>query len=164
MINLHERMLSTSAGVEPTTSWSPVGRRIQLSHRGLFRYRPIKEPQSYYFNTLRFSWSDFNGPSGLQFRRFGPSCLLKLGRLGPSCPGPTCLWAELSWPTIITREKNIYKIIFGTCIAVLTPSICRQAHYSGVVLFCCALQVSYMTLVLSLFVPSLFFSCCLLKN
>ena len=34
MINLHERMLPTSAGVEPTTSWSPVGRRIQLSHRG----------------------------------------------------------------------------------------------------------------------------------
>ena len=27
-------MLPTSAGVEPTTSWSPVGRRIQLSHRG----------------------------------------------------------------------------------------------------------------------------------
>ena len=26
MINLHERMLPTSAGVEPTTSWSPVGR------------------------------------------------------------------------------------------------------------------------------------------
>ena len=33
MINLHERMLPTS-GVEPATSWSPVGRRIQLSHRG----------------------------------------------------------------------------------------------------------------------------------
>ena len=33
MINLHERMLPTS-GVEPVTSWSPVGRRIQLSHRG----------------------------------------------------------------------------------------------------------------------------------
>ena len=33
MINLHERMLPTSAKVEPTTSWSPVGRRIQLSHR-----------------------------------------------------------------------------------------------------------------------------------
>ena len=27
-------MLPTSAGFEPTTSWSPVGRRIQLSHRG----------------------------------------------------------------------------------------------------------------------------------
>ena len=26
MINLHERMLPTSAGVEPATSWSPVGR------------------------------------------------------------------------------------------------------------------------------------------
>ena len=27
-------MLPTSAGVEPATSWSPVGRRIQLSHLG----------------------------------------------------------------------------------------------------------------------------------
>ena len=27
-------MLPTSAGVEPATSWSPVGQRIQLSHRG----------------------------------------------------------------------------------------------------------------------------------
>ena len=34
MINLHERMLPTSAGVEPMTSWSTVGRRIQPSHRG----------------------------------------------------------------------------------------------------------------------------------
>ena len=33
MINLHERMLPTLAGVEPATSWSPVGRRIKLSHR-----------------------------------------------------------------------------------------------------------------------------------
>ena len=36
MINLHERMLPTSVGVEPVTSWSPVGRRIQMSHRGLY--------------------------------------------------------------------------------------------------------------------------------
>ena len=34
MINLHERMLPTSAEVEPATSWSPVGRHTQLSHRG----------------------------------------------------------------------------------------------------------------------------------
>ena len=27
-------MLPTSAGVEPVTSWSPVGRRFQQSHRG----------------------------------------------------------------------------------------------------------------------------------
>ena len=31
-------MLPTSAGVEPATSWSPVGRRIQLSHRGQGKY------------------------------------------------------------------------------------------------------------------------------
>ena len=27
-------MFPTSVGVEPATSWSPVGQRIQLSHRG----------------------------------------------------------------------------------------------------------------------------------
>ena len=34
MINLHVRMLPTSAGTEPATSLSPIGRRIQLIHRG----------------------------------------------------------------------------------------------------------------------------------
>ena len=34
MITLHERMLPTSAGVESATSWSPVGWRIQMNHRG----------------------------------------------------------------------------------------------------------------------------------
>ena len=38
LINLHERMLPTSAGVEPAIPWSPVRRRIQLSHRGLFLF------------------------------------------------------------------------------------------------------------------------------
>ena len=44
MITLHERMLPTSAGVEPATSWSPAGRRIQLSHRGRQRneFFPIR--------------------------------------------------------------------------------------------------------------------------
>ena len=37
MINLHERIMPTSAGVEPATSWSPIGRRIHLSHRGRLR-------------------------------------------------------------------------------------------------------------------------------
>ena len=32
MINLHERMLPTSVGVEPATSWSPVG-RVQFNPR-----------------------------------------------------------------------------------------------------------------------------------
>ena len=31
-------MLPTSAGVEPAASWSPVGRHIQLSHRGRLVY------------------------------------------------------------------------------------------------------------------------------
>ena len=35
-------MLPTSAGVEPATSWSPVGRCIQLSHRG----RPVRSVNS----------------------------------------------------------------------------------------------------------------------
>ena len=37
MINLHEhdeRMLPISAGVEPATSWSPVGRRIRATEAG----------------------------------------------------------------------------------------------------------------------------------
>ena len=32
--SVYERMLPTSAGVEPASSWSPVRQRIQLSHRG----------------------------------------------------------------------------------------------------------------------------------
>ena len=41
-------MLPTSAGVEPATSWSPVGQRIQLNHRGrhiffLFLYKNKKQ-------------------------------------------------------------------------------------------------------------------------
>ena len=59
------------------------------------RYREIKVPPSNYFSTLRGVWSNFYGPSGLI--QFGPSWLLKLGRLGQSCLGPTFLWAELSW-------------------------------------------------------------------
>ena len=38
MINVHERMLPTLVGVEPATSWSPVRRRIQLSHRGRLQH------------------------------------------------------------------------------------------------------------------------------
>ena len=36
-------MLPTSAGVEPATSWSPVGWRIQLSHRGRLYWGPLVE-------------------------------------------------------------------------------------------------------------------------
>ena len=42
MINLHEKMLPTSAGIEPATSWSPVGRRIQLSHQGRLKINDVQ--------------------------------------------------------------------------------------------------------------------------
>ena len=40
-------MLPISAGVEPATSWSPVGRRFQLSHRGrpLFKLKQGQDQQ-----------------------------------------------------------------------------------------------------------------------
>ena len=80
MINVHERMLLTSAGVESATSWSPVGRRIQLSHQGLFR--PHHEQQlliRHFFATkivliilrhenhnkgMKHSWKKFPPPMG----------------------------------------------------------------------------------------------------
>ena len=54
MINLHERMLPNSVGVEPATSWSPVWRRIQLSHRRRYTVyitRSLLVPIPYQKNT-----------------------------------------------------------------------------------------------------------------
>ena len=68
MINLHERMLPTSAGVEPATSWSPVGRRIQMSHRGQHqtdkKYNTITlkqnlKPEKYLFLVIFFQNDDW---------------------------------------------------------------------------------------------------------
>ena len=61
MINLHKRMLLTSAGVEPVTSWSPVRQRIQLSHRGrrvcvVIRSNTVSVPSTLTFTTL---WANF---------------------------------------------------------------------------------------------------------
>ena len=44
MINLHERMLPTSVGIEPATSWSPVGRASNWATEAspcLFDYRKL---------------------------------------------------------------------------------------------------------------------------
>ena len=70
------------------------------------RYQAIKVPPTNYFNNLRGACPIFMGEVSSVFGRFGPSCLLKLGRqaelswvdffYGLSCPGLTCLWAELS--------------------------------------------------------------------
>ena len=60
-------MLPTSAGVEPATSWSSVGRRIQLSHRGrlslysIYAYLENKfinyYPESTTLECLHMEWS-----------------------------------------------------------------------------------------------------------
>ena len=65
MINLHERMLPTSAGVEPASSWSPVGRRIQLSHRG----RQYSEERKHFYSALTRHYkvlSNFNGSNNVR--------------------------------------------------------------------------------------------------
>ena len=68
MINLHERMLPTSAGVEPATSWSPVGRRIQLSHRG--RQRSLVMDHLSVPWVILYEPGDINGPTKfVLFRR-----------------------------------------------------------------------------------------------
>ena len=54
MISLNERMLPTSAGVEPATSWSPVGRRIQLSHRGRQDKYVSSQTVTFYFYTEKY--------------------------------------------------------------------------------------------------------------
>ena len=61
MINLHERMLPTSAGVEPATSWSPVGRRIQLSHRGIESFKILfKMSPKYLHDLLSFKNTNYS--------------------------------------------------------------------------------------------------------
>ena len=56
-------MLPTSAGVEPATSWSPVGRRIQLSHRGRpmsNNYCPVSKRKSKKFLfTYPRTWTSY---------------------------------------------------------------------------------------------------------
>ena len=72
MINLHERMLPTSAGVEPATSWSPVGRRIQLSHRGrqLFSWPRKLDTSAVFITQITWYFNCFHGPENLILQQF----------------------------------------------------------------------------------------------
>ena len=67
-------MLPTSAGVEPATSWSPVGRRIQLSHRGRLKMHmknksvtDIKELQRGITITVLIPWPFFFWSSNISW-------------------------------------------------------------------------------------------------
>ena len=58
--------------------------------------------------------------------RFGPSCLLKLGRLGPSCNGPTFLWAELSWADLSLSRVVRNSSAVGKQRTAYTTSSCLR--------------------------------------
>ena len=59
-------MLPTSAGVEPATSWSPVGRRIQLSHRGRQEGREWNISRSISMKCCRTRWGTHPRPPDLR--------------------------------------------------------------------------------------------------
>ena len=66
-INLHKRMLPTSARVEPATSWSPVGWRIQLSHQGrlswggqIVNWLAISNRSPQYLCTYQVRWKSID--------------------------------------------------------------------------------------------------------
>ena len=62
-------MLPTSAGVEPAISWSPVGRRIQLSHRGRLLFHAIDNQLSIMCG-LKSSYLSTGETSSIIFRFF----------------------------------------------------------------------------------------------
>ena len=78
------------------------------------RYRAIKAPPFNYFKTLRGSWSDFYGPSGLlQFGRFGTSSEI----------GTT--WAELSWADFFMGRVVLGRLVFGPSCPEPLQNTCR---------------------------------------
>ena len=64
------------------------------------RYKAIKLPPFNYLPVLIFM--------GRVVLQFGPSCLLKLGRFGPSCLGPSCLG-----PTFFMGRVVLGRLVFG---------------------------------------------------
>ena len=92
-------MLPTSAGVEPATSWSPVGRRIQLSHRGRLG---LKSSQNISHATYKYNsngmvfiiWLIINST----IRSVSKYCLFVLRFYGPVNPLVSCR-AQSVYPT-----------------------------------------------------------------
>ena len=108
MINLHERMLPTSAGVEPATSWSPVGRRIQLSHRGRYTFA-IHDTY-----TGRCSFSNLRDTSVQELTHF------RLNAGTPISPDTIlCVQSTL----VISNSKGLSEILRN--IRTSTYQICR---------------------------------------
>ena len=80
MINLHERMLPTSAGVEPSTSWSPVRWRIQLSHRGPAKSVAIK---LIYINYVFWYRSNVTDPKSNTYTQHNNNAVMHRNGLNP---------------------------------------------------------------------------------
>ena len=152
MINLHERMLPTSAGVEPATSWSPVGRRIQLSHRGRRKYKfyiftsenITFSKYAFYFinNSLYFiTLYIINVRSSLHTQRF--ITWIFCGKLHEWFL--IKLWLIALLPSLIVRRLvgSQTKLGFSPqCVSdgrCLTIDICVRAHRGLVLWFSCVL-------------------------
>ena len=124
MINLHERMLLTSAGVEPATSWSPVGRRIQLSHRG----RHISDVA--YINVTLYKLIIFNPPLYIISLAFYQNFTLRPSLL----PSLNHCSNELSLRVSVTLRhltNNVAKALHPTL-----SQTCQRLHPTGFSLPC----------------------------
>ena len=109
MINLHERILPTSAGVEPVTSWSPVRWRIQLSYRG--RHSWVENVRNNAIPVL----SEFEIVSLPAFSSSLASCRADDSR----CSDLTC--------SISCSTRRWASATFGTCSG--NPSPCKHKFY-----------------------------------
>ena len=74
-----------------------------VSQSEFIRYRAIKVPPSNYFNTLRGAWAEWSSAIWAIWAELSSEIGTTWTELswadffyGLSCPGPTCLWADLS--------------------------------------------------------------------
>ena len=117
-------MLPTLAGVEPATSWSPVGRRIQLSHRG----RHISDVA--YINVTLYKLIIFNPPLYIISLAFYQNFTLRPSLL----PSLNHCSNELSLRVSVTLRhltNNVAKALHPTL-----SQTCQRLHPTGFSLPC----------------------------
>ena len=130
-------MLPTSAGVEPATSWSPVRRRIQLSHRGRHQ------------NHLTFWSADPSKSIGKQCRPRSNVCLfllwLYVGFNNLSVIVQQYL--PVAGSSMLTPASILYKSIAGRYRPVSYPDGPITARYRFIKnaywdFYCCLIETS----------------------
>ena len=90
-INLHERMLLTSAGVEPATSWSPVGHASNWATEADFW-----RSSHYFFSNLMLPWKPNKVATGHETH--------KMGRQSPNDHNCQIWFTSLHW---LWRKCNL---------------------------------------------------------